>query len=79
MMVTEFGRVGHVSPLAVSACVFFLQRQCGRAQEEGGRGARAGEAERPDPQSVLRIRREVWSGEGSNGQGLHHLLNGCSS
>lgn len=54
--------------LCLHVCVVFA-RQCGSAQGEGGCGARAGEADRPEAQGVLWIRREVWSGEGSNGQG----------
>lgn len=45
-----------------------------RAQNKGRRGARAGEAEGPHSQSVIRIWREVWSGEGPNGQGWRILL-----
>lgn len=45
-----------------------------RAQKQGHCGARAGEAEGWHSQSVLRIWREVWGGEGPNGQGLQILL-----
>lgn len=45
-----------------------------RAQEQCGRGAREGEAGGRQAQSVVRVWREVWSGEGPNGQGLQLLL-----
>lgn len=50
-----------------------LTCQCCRAQKRGRCGARAGEAEGSHSQSVIRIWREVWSGEGPNGQGLQIL------
>ncbi len=45
-----------------------------RAEEQSHHRARAGEAKGRHSESVVRIWREVWRGEGSNGQGWQILL-----
>lgn len=52
--------------------LWFLQRR--RAQKPGRSGTRAGEAEGSNSQSVVRIWREVWCGEGQDGQGWRVLF-----